>query len=244
MTELALRPIQVYALPPIWGTPSPSPFVIKLYTWLRMAGLPYETPPLKGRPASRTGKIPYVRLSDGRELYDSTLIIETLAQERGVDLDAALDPHRRALGHVLRRTIEEGTYFCGAWERWFGAGAQATRRDYFLHLPALARPLVATIAARGMRTNLHGQGTGRHRPEDIRRFAAADLDAVAELFEGPYVLGEPSSVDATVFAFLWGWSAGPFATPLRERLQQHPELVAYAERMRARWFPEFPAIGR
>ncbi|MFZ5476531.1 MAG: glutathione S-transferase family protein [Myxococcota bacterium] len=237
----ATAPVRVWALPPVWGAPNPSPFVIKLLTWLRMAGIAYETPPMTRPPASRTGKIPYVELADGRILYDSGLIVETLAAERGVDLDAGLDPLARARGHVIRRACEEHLYFAGAWERWLGAGAERTRADYFRHLPAPLRPIAAFVATRNMRRNLHGQGLARHRPEDVVRAARADVDALATLVgAGPYVLGDtPRTVDATVHGLLWALRSNPYESAMRALVEGHPNLVAYSDRMRERYWGDW-----
>jgi hypothetical protein len=129
-------PVRVFGLPPVWGTPNPSPFVIKLLTWLRMAGIAYEQVVLKRPPQSPTGKIPYVVLPDGRLLSDSSAIVETLAVERGVDLDAHLDARGRAEAHVIRRTIEEHLYFVGLYERFATPeGFARTGVDYFRHAP-------------------------------------------------------------------------------------------------------------
>jgi len=47
------------------GLPNPSPFCMKLETYLRLAGLPYTVHTLRGRPGSATGKAPYIHL-DGK----------------------------------------------------------------------------------------------------------------------------------------------------------------------------------
>ncbi|MCP4807595.1 MAG: hypothetical protein GY913_10285 [Proteobacteria bacterium] len=55
----------LWKLPPLWGLPSPSPFVVKLETWLRMAEIPYHSRHLSRPPQSRSGKIPYIELVSG-----------------------------------------------------------------------------------------------------------------------------------------------------------------------------------
>src|SRR5688500_19262684 len=91
--------VTVWGLVPTWGAPSPSPFAIKLQTWLRMAKIEHRARVLKSPPRSSTGKVPYVELDNGRRLADSQSIIETLGRERGVDLDVHLDAAARARGH-------------------------------------------------------------------------------------------------------------------------------------------------
>ncbi len=43
----------------------PSPLVVKLETWLRMAEIPYHSRHLSRPPQSRSGKIPYIELVSG-----------------------------------------------------------------------------------------------------------------------------------------------------------------------------------
>jgi glutathione S-transferase len=238
----AAQPIEVHALPAIWGSPSPSPFAIKLLTWLRMAGVPHVLRPLRGPPRSATGKIPYVVLADGRTLHDSGLVIATLASERGIDLDSGLDPAARATGHALRRMLEEHTYWAGLYDRWIAdAGFPHTARDYFAHLPAVARAILPRMLRRRMRAYLHAQGTGRHPPEVIAASAQADLAALSDvLADRAHVLGPLSTVDATAVGFLWAFQANPFPSAVGSALTEHENLVAYLARMRARWWPEGP----
>ena len=69
--------IVVYGSKPAWGTPDLSPFVIKLETWLRLAGLPYERRDGGNPMQAPRGKIPYLEI-DGERLGDSQVIIEEL----------------------------------------------------------------------------------------------------------------------------------------------------------------------
>jgi glutathione S-transferase len=204
-----------------------------------MAGLPHRLEVPRGPPASSTGKIPYVTLPDGTQLHDSGLIIEELSRRHSVDLDAGLSAEQKARGHAIRRMVEEHLYFVSAWERWGPPEARAiTVRDYFSSFPPILRTLVGWKATRGILQNLHGQGLGRLSPEQIRAAGKADLEALSLLIEGPFVLGAPSTVDATVFAFLWGIGAHPLGTPLARAMREQGALMAYRERMRARYWPE------
>lgn len=237
---MSTEPIRVWALPPIWGTPSPSPFAIKLMTWLRMAGLPYEAPLMRGPPRSPTRKIPYVELPAGELVHDSGLIIARLSSDHGIDLDRDLTPRARATGHAIRRMCEEHLYFAGLWERWVSnAGFEASARDYFAHLPAVVRLVLPRLLRRRMRQYLHGQGLGRHRPESLVNLATADLDALAAHLDGnDFVLGSLSSVDATAYGFLCALRSHPFESALRDAIEQRSALVDYVERMRDRYWRE------
>lgn len=233
--------VRVYGLPPLWGCPSPSPFVIKVLTWLRMANVPHELVALRRPPRSASGKIPYVDRPDGSVLSDSQRIIHTLATERDVDLDGDLSPADRATAHLLRRTIEESLYFAGLYERFATPeGFAAVRVGYFRHVPWPLRALAPLVIRRQALKNLWGQGTGRRSRADVAEGARADLRALAaSLGSRRYFLGDrPHTIDATAFAFLWGMSSVPFESALRTELAAHENLVAYVKNGRAEWFAD------
>jgi glutathione S-transferase len=56
---------------------------------------------------------------------------------------------------------------------------------------------------------------------------------------GPYFFGdEPSGLDAVLFGALATTVLTPIESPVKDFLRADPTVVAYAERMRARFFPE------
>jgi glutathione S-transferase len=236
--------IVVRGLPPVWGTPSPSPFVIKLLTWLRMAKIQYELRPLKSPPRSRSKKIPYIELSSGEIVDDSSRIIARISSERGVDLDAGLDAHARAVARLLQATFEGHLYFAGLYDRFATQeGWERTKKDYFRGLPAPLRPAIAWSVRRNATRNLHGQGTGRLPRAEVAELAREDLRAIAGMLgDNPYFLGNAArTIDATALGFLWAISRNPFESACRTALEAHPELVSYIARMRAAYWPDFDA---
>jgi glutathione S-transferase len=57
--------------------------------------------------------------------------------------------------------------------------------------------------------------------------------------DGPFFFGdEPTGVDAIVFGALATSVLTPIESPIRDFLRSQPACVAYAERLRARFFPE------
>lgn len=226
--------IKLVGTGPLWGLPSASPFVLKLETWLRMAGIAYESVALTRPPASRSGKIPYLIRADGSLLADSGVIIETLAAERGIDLggrDAAVE----ARAHLVLRTVEESLYFVQVWERWWDDAHWPTTRDaYFRALPGGLRHLVGAGMRRRVKRDLWGQGIARHEPARIAAIGAADLAALAGALGGhPYFGGESAAlVDASAYGSLAGILAYPVDTSLQAALKQYPVLLDYVERMR------------
>lgn len=55
----------------------------------------------------------------------------------------------------------------------------------------------------------------------------------------PYLMGDrPSGIDAIAFASLAGLMTPFFDSPLRDRAMEFSNLVAYVDRMMARYYPE------
>jgi glutathione S-transferase len=91
-----------------------------------------------------------------------------------------------------------------------------------------------------MKTVLWLQGITRYSDEEIVESALRDWRAILSVMdEGPFFFGdEPTGIDAVVFGALASSVLTPIESPIRDFLRSHPGCVAYAERMRARFFPE------
>lgn len=232
--------IELQQVPGAWGTPSVSPFCTKLQCWLRMAELPYTVLASPDMLRAPRGKVPFVTI-DGVVHTDSQHIITHLAALRGDPLDAWLTPEQRAIGHLVRRTLEEATYWNLVYTRWEEADGWVLYRPVFAALfPPVVRAVLPELLRRHMRQKLKAQGTGLHTRDEVHRAAIDDVRAVTRILgDKPFLLGDrPANVDATVFAFVDGLLSFPLRSPAHQAVWDEPALVAYANRVRARWFPE------
>ncbi len=224
-----------------WGSPNLSPFCSKLEVYLRMRAIPFERKEADMRKTPK-GKIPYVEFEDGSRVGDSQLIIDRLekAPAAGAALDAHLDADQRATCHVVRRMLDEAVYFVLVHSRWIPDEAFATLRPEFEKvLPGPVRMLMPLIR-RSVRKTLHSQGTGRHTREEIEAVGKADWDSLARILgDKPYLFGEsPSTADASLYAMVAGCSRFPLESPIKSALLAHANLVAYRDRIEARYFAD------
>ncbi|MBL8625356.1 MAG: glutathione S-transferase family protein [Myxococcales bacterium] len=238
MSELILRQ------PPrrAWGTPNMSPFCGKLETYLRASQTPHAVAPADFRTAPR-GKIPYVEL-DGAVLTDSQLIIEELERRAAAPLDAGLTDADRALARVVRRTLEEGTYFLSVRMRWVeDDGWPVVQAEMKTLVPAPLR-LALPLIRRKVTKMIHAQGSGRRSRAEASQMIADDWAAIATLLgDRPYMLGDRvRTVDCTVYAFLEAVLGFPVESPHRAAVAGHANLVAYRQRLRAAYWSDLPAI--
>ncbi len=230
--------IRLYQFQPAYGLPNASPFCMKLETWLRMTGLPYQA--LLGDPRKAPkGKLPYIE-DDGVLLGDSHLILDYLRAQYGVDPDAGLTPPQRALSTAVTRMLEDHFYWVMLHSRWIDPqGWTVTRGVFFGGLPRPLRDLVMLLVRRSLRRDLRGQGLGRHDLPEIQSLGAEDVEALAILLGArPYFLGEqPRTLDAVAHAFLAGMLAFPVDAPVKEAIAAHANLMHFIERMNARFYP-------
>lgn len=227
--------IELYQFDVTWDLPSPSPFCLKVQTWLRLAGLPYTVHPWTPMKAPH-GKAPVV-VVDGDVIADSSVILATLTQRFDVGLDRSLTPEQQALSVLVQRTLEEHTYFALLIDRWLVDEVWAEYRHVIGQpAPALLRRPATAWLRRGVRQATWSQGLGRLPREAVHDRAIADVDAVLTMLgDGPYLHGsEPTSIDATIYAwfaiFVHAIGKGRFADHCRSQ----PALVEYVERMRER----------
>jgi glutathione S-transferase len=230
--------IKLHQFVPAFGLPNVSPFCMKVETWLRMAGLPYECPRGADLRKAPKGKFPYIE-DDGVTLADSGFIIEYLTAKYHITLDAHLSPRQRGEALALQRLFEEHLYWVAVYSRWIeDAGFARTREAFFARFPFPMRQLVPVLARRAMRRQLHGHGMGRHGCEEIYALGCRDVAAIADtLGDRAFLMGEqPSSIDAVGYAFLANLLWAPLPSPLLDEARRHANLEAYCQRMKGRYY--------
>lgn len=221
------------------GVPNASPFCVKLELWLKLAGIPYKNEFNEMPFKAPKKKIPYV-IIDGQEMGDSTLVIERLSKERGIDLDEGLSDKDKALDQAIWAMADERTYWYGVYDRWLGPGWPVVSEAFFGAMPGLIRPIFTAFARRAVRKQLWEQGTGRHTPDEVLGMAKRDIDALAAIVgDGPYVHGDKiSTIDTVVFSIVVNLTHVTVNTPMTQAARAHANLVAYAQRILDQYFPD------
>ncbi|MDH4288663.1 MAG: glutathione S-transferase N-terminal domain-containing protein, partial [Aquincola sp.] len=152
--------IKLFQFAPAFGLPNASPFCMKMETYLRMAGLPFELVNSGDVMKAPKHKLPYID-DGGNVVADTTFIIEYLKGRYGDPLDAALSPLERALATAFQRLIEENLYWAVVQTRWADdAGWARTRVAFFGAMPAPLRWFVPALARRGVLGEMRGHGMG------------------------------------------------------------------------------------
>jgi glutathione S-transferase len=229
--------ITLYTFGPHFGLPDGSPFVTKTMLVLKFAGLPYQEN-RQGYGRAPKGKLPYID-DAGIIVADSTFIRFHIEQKYGFDFDAGLTPAQKAAAWAIEKMCEEHLYLALLATRWlddvnFARGPA----QFFKAVPMPLRPIVQSLVRRKVVKTLKLQGFGRHTPAEQNDLAIADINALASLLgEKAFLMGDqPCGADATVFAFVAGFLAPVFVTPIRSAAEKHQNLVGYRDRILQHYF--------
>ena len=157
--------LTLYGSGPMFGLPEPCPFALGAMTQLKMANLPFAVARAERddpqAPLARDGE---VEIADGEALADH------LRRAHGVDLDAHLSCHERAVGWALERMLE-GRIYGAARRSTEGRGDDAVRQ--------VKRDFSAAAALLGEKPFLFGE---RPSGADATLFAFT-ASAASPLFE-------------------------------------------------------------
>ena len=233
--------VTLFRFGPAWETfGCVSQFVLKIETYLRMAGVEFQTKSL-GMGFAETapkGKLPYIEHNDA-QIADSSIIIDYLKEHFGDPLDGNLSDSQRASGHTIKRMVEEHIWWLMARERWW-----APENPYW-DTPGLLKELDQESyegARDDSRRKCMEHGVGAFTDLEIDKRGREDLDTISTLLgQHLYFLGDQAtSVDATTYAFLWQIMHAAYTSQLKNAALKHKNLVSYVQRLEEKWFSDDP----
>jgi len=231
--------IKLYQPRRAFGLPNPSAFCVKLETYLRMAGIPYQT--AYGEPrAAPKGKVPWIE-DDGQVIGDSGFIIDHLKQKFGDPLDSRLSARERAEGHAIRKMLEESLYFVSSYSKWVEEdGFRIYSAELFAGMPEEQLQYVPDMVRKRAIEKMSAQGIGRHEPDEVYRIGLRDVESFEELLgTDGFLFGErPSSYDASAFGVVGNLKDGPFASPVRDATRKSTKISGYIDRIRSTYFAD------
>ncbi|CAG5133704.1 unnamed protein product, partial [Candidula unifasciata] len=220
------------------GSPSLSPFPLKLETYLRLAKIPYMNDH-SGQMSSK-GKTPWM-MYNGQVVADSQFCIEFLKQNLHMDTDKHLTKQEQAVARALRELTEENLYWTMCYETFIKnpQSLDILLKDIF---PRLKTFIFKTVMGRVIKKELWGHGIGRHTDAEIWDIGRKDLTALSLILgKKPFLMGDsPSEVDCSVFGMLamivWQMHGSRHESLLQGELLN---LVKYCERMRDLFWPDW-----
>jgi glutathione S-transferase len=236
--------IKVHKFGPSFGLPDASPFVMKVETYLRITGQPYETVTGDIRRAPRK-QLPLIEI-DGKIVPDSGAIVDMLESRRAEKLDAHLDARQCAVGTAIRSMLEEYLYFGVLYMRWVTddgwAVFEPTLREMLgrMGVPGVLRGVVSGQARKQTIERTLKQGIGRRPRAEVVAICQQLLDAFSVLLgDGAFFFGDrPTTCDATAYAFAASALCPAFDNEVRRHAASKPNLLAYETRMKEKYWKD------
>lgn len=228
--------LTLYHFGPAWGVEDPSPFCLKVLTFLRLSGLSFRSETGVGylRKAPRR-KLPYID-DGGRVVSDSAHIIGYLKSQYGCKLEPNSTDRERAALHGLCRMLDEDLFWQIVYFRWIDRDnwTRITKPTWFGDMPWPKRVIMSNGLQWQVKKTLYRQGIGRHNKDEVAELGMRNIQAIADyLGDREFIAGsEPCDADATVYGFLENVAVPPHRSPLKELLLSQPNLVRYLDRMR------------
>lgn len=226
--------------PQSWNLPNPSPFCLKVETFLRMANIPYKSQYILDPKQSPSKQLPFIT-DDGKALADSSRIIRYL-QEHYHDIDKQLSAADKNAATAIQRICEDHLYWVGLYDRWVSdQGWAVTSQEFFSGIPTLLRKWIANKVRKHQIKRIYRVGLSRLNADEIVIEGKKDLDVILSYMgDSTYIFGETAtSTDAIVFAFMANLIYCPIATPLKAYALEQANLVDYCENVFSVYFPEF-----
>ncbi|SAK51946.1 hypothetical protein AWB77_01351 [Caballeronia fortuita] len=226
--------ITLYSYPRLFGLEDNNPFGLKVFAFLRLAGVPFEHRHVLDTSAAPRGQLPY--LVDGDEtIGDSDTIIAHLKSRHAITLDDALTSAQRDLDLLIRRTLDD-LYWVMSYSRWRDDRYWPQFRDALL----AQLPDIGGQALEGARQynfeRYRYQGIGRYEPDAAYARGIASLGALANLLgDGPFMFGDaPASTDAALYGFVANIWFYDIDTPLKAFVATRKNLIAHCAALRER----------
>ena len=114
-------------------------------------------------------------------------------------------------------------------EKLIAAGMPAEQLEY---VPAMVRKRAIE--------KLHAQGIARHSRDEVNELGIRDVLAFSELLgTESFLFGEqPTSFDACAYGVIGNIKDGPFAGPVRDKINNTANIAAYIDRIRKQYFSD------
>jgi glutathione S-transferase len=233
--------IQLHSFGSNLGVIDPSPFVLKVDAYMRMAGIEFEhVATLNNLKKAPKGKLPFIT-DKGKTIGDSQLIIEHFQQQTEHDLNAHLNPQQKAICYLTTKSLDENLYFILVYSRWLSDDTWPIIKDaFFKEMPAPLKLIVPNMLRKGVKKGLTGQGMARHSPEELQHMMRKNMQALSDLLgDNNYFFNQqPCSLDATVYAFLSAFISVSIVNPFNEIAREFDNLTRYCKRIDQRFYDE------
>lgn len=231
--------IKLYSFGSGFDVVDPSPFVLKVDVYMRMANIEYESIPDVGNlKKAPKGKLPFIT-DGGTTVADSAFIIPYLQEKFQVELDSKLSNKQKSIAYLLGKSLDENLYWCLVYSRWVKDNTWVhVKKTFFGTMPFPLNFVIPPIARKGVISALEKQGLGKHSDEEIKTIAQRTFMSLSEILgEKAYFFGEaPCSFDATAFGFLSQFIHVSLNNQINDLARDYSNLVDYCNNIRTKYY--------
>ncbi|MEA2945696.1 MAG: hypothetical protein QOI40_1026 [Alphaproteobacteria bacterium] len=219
--------LTLYSYPELFGVADNNGYGLKVFAFLRLAGVPFTHEHIFDASAAPRGQLPYI-LDDGEAIGDSDTIIAHVVAKYRLTIDDGLTTSQRDTSLLIDRMLDD-LYWVMSYSRWKDERFWPQFRDALLR----EHPSVTDVGLSKAREfnfqRYHFQGIGRFTPDAAYARGLADLRVLADLIPANgYVHGaKPTSIDAGIYGFIANIYFYQIETPLRQFVVAHDNIVRH-----------------
>lgn len=194
--------LTLYSYPSLFGVADNNGYGLKVYAFLRLAGLPFKHEHIFDASSAPRGQLPYI-VDDGETIGDSGAIMAHAKRKYGVSMDDALTSAERDTDLLITRMLDD-LYWVMSYSRWKDERYWTQFRDALLREHRQLTQEGLATAKEFNAKRYHYQGIGRYEPDEAMARGLADLQVLSHLIpEAGFVHGPaPSSIDAGIYGFI------------------------------------------
>jgi len=225
--------ITLFSYPELFGVADNNGYGLKVFAFMRLAGVPFVHEHIFDASAAPRGQLPYI-VDDGETIGDSETIIAHLNHKYALAIDAGLSAAERDRDLLVTRLLDD-LYWVMSYSRWkderfFPAFRDALLREH----PQLTVEGLRKAQEFNFQRYFYA-GIGRYTPEAAYARGLADLGVLARLVPASgYVHGpRPTSIDAGIYGFIANIWFFDIDTPLKRFVAAHGNLVRHCEAIHA-----------
>jgi glutathione S-transferase len=219
--------VTLYSYPSLFGAADNNGYGLKVFAFMRLAGLAFTHEHIFDASSAPRGQLPYI-VDDGETVGDSEPIIAHLIRKHGLSIDAALDARARDLNLLVTRLLDD-LYWVMSYSRWKDERYWPQFRAALVsEHPALSDEGLSKARDYNLQ-RYYFQGVGRYSPDEAYARGLADLGVLARLVppDGFVHGATPTSIDAGIYGFIAKIHFYSIATPLKQFVDSQRNLVRH-----------------
>src|SRR5262252_10114029 len=171
--------LTLYSYPELFGVADNNGYGLKVFAFLRLAGVAFRHEHIFDASSAPRGQLPYI-VDDGETIGDSDTIIAHLIAKHRLTIDAKLTGAERDIDHLITRMLDD-LYWVMSYSRWKDERFWPLFRDALMREHPSLTPEALGKAREFNAQRYYFQGIGRYAPDAAYQRGLADLQVLANL---------------------------------------------------------------